>query len=419
MSVRRLAPDSIQPASFAFSPANENWIDQQIAKYPAGRQASAVIPLLWRAQEQEGWVSRAVIETVAKRLGMAPMRVLEVATFYTMFNLQPVGEYFVQLCGTTPCALRGAEALKKVCAEVIGPQSTVTADGKLSWLEVECLGACCNAPMAQINVDYYEDLTPANFRQLLDDLRHGRPVKPGPQNDRTGSAPEGGPDTLNDKALYDGSMIGAGAWQKRILDQRSAAAEAAAAKAAAEVEARKAAEAEAKKAEATPAAVAEKPATETAAAGRPKPSAPGQPSNAANDTPAAKGKVDRKDVAEAAKPAATQSKLAATQSKPAAAEGKPAVDESKPELLTAARGGKGDDLELIWGVGPKLAKMLNEMGVWHFDQIAKWTAEELAWVDSRLTGFKGRAGRDDWVAQSKKLAAGWRPESQLGDKPGQ
>ncbi|MCA0421544.1 MAG: NADH-quinone oxidoreductase subunit NuoE [Proteobacteria bacterium] len=382
MSVRRLAPDPVQPASFAFTAANENWIVQQIAKYPEGRQASAVIPLLWKAQEQEGWVSRAVIETVAKRLGMAPMRVLEVATFYTMFNLQPVGEYFVQLCGTTPCALRGAEALKKVCEDVIGPQSTVTADGKLSWLEVECLGACCNAPMAQINVDYYEDLTPANFRQLLDDLRNGRTTKPGPQNGRTGSEPEGGPQTLTDKGLYDGSMIGAGDWQKRIVEQRKAAAEVAAAKAAAEAEAKKAAEAEAKKAEATPAAVAEKPAS---------------------DTPAAKGKVEKKDVAEAAKPAAADKATA--------------TDESKPELLAAARGGKGDDLELIWGVGPKLGKMLNEMGVWHYDQIAKWTPAELAWVDARLTGFKGRAERDDWIAQSKKLATGWRPESKLGDKP--
>ena len=291
MSVRRLAPDPVQPASFAFTAANENWADQQIAKYPEGRQASAVIPLLWKAQEQEGWVSRAVIETVARKLGMAPMRVMEVATFYTMFNLQPVGEYFVQLCGTTPCALRGAEALKKVCAEVIGPQSTVTADGKLSWLEVECLGACCNAPMAQINVDYYEDLTPDNFRQLLDDLRNGRPTKPGPQNGRVGSEPEGGGETLKDQALYDGSMIGAGNWQARVAEQRKAAAEAAAAKAKADAEA-KAAEAkaaEAAKADATPAAAA-KPATETAAAARPKPSEPAQPSGAAQDTPAADGK---------------------------------------------------------------------------------------------------------------------------------
>jgi NADH-quinone oxidoreductase subunit E len=310
MSVRRLAPDAVQPASFAFDAANENWADQQIAKYPEGRQASAVIPLLWKAQEQhDGWLPRAAIEAVARKLGMAPMRVMEIATFYTMFNLQPVGEHFVQLCGTTPCALRGAEALKKVCQDVIGPQSTVSADGKLSWLEVECLGACCNAPMAQINFDYYEDLTPDNFKALLEDLRHGRPVKTGSQIGRSGSEPVGGGETLKDPALYDGTVIGAGDWQKRVTEQRKAAAEAAAAKAAAEAEAKKAEAAktdagktDAGKTDATVAA-ATKPATETAAAGRPKPSELGQPTGAANDTPAANGKVDAKSAAESAKSA--------------------------------------------------------------------------------------------------------------------
>jgi NADH-quinone oxidoreductase subunit E len=315
MSVRRLAPDHVQPASFAFTPANENWADQQIAKYPEGRQASAVIPLLWKAQEQhDGWLPRAAIEAVAHKLGMAPMRVLEVATFYTMFSLQPVGQHFVQLCGTTPCALRGAEALKKVCEDVIGPQSTVSADGKLSWLEVECLGACCNAPMAQINFDYYEDLTPENFTALLEDLRHGRPVKTGSQIGRSGSEPLGGGETLKDPALYDGTMVGAGDWQKRVSEQRRAAAEAAAAKAAAEAEAKKAEatkieapktdapKTDAPKTDATSGA-ATKPATETAAAGRPKPSEPGQPSGAANDTPAANGKVDAKSAAESDKSA--------------------------------------------------------------------------------------------------------------------
>lgn len=407
MSVRRLAPDHVQPASFTFDAANENWADQQIAKYPSGRQASAVIPLLWKAQEQHhGWVPRAAIEAVARKLDMAPMRVMEIATFYTMFNLAPVGEHFVQLCGTTPCALRGAEAIKKVCEEVIGPQSTVTADGKLSWLEVECLGACCNAPMAQINFDYYEDLTPENFRALLDDLRHGRPTKPGPQNGRSCSEPLGGGETLKDAALYDGTVIGAGDWQARIADQRKAAAEAAAAKAAAE--------AAAKAAEATPAAVEAKPATETAAAGRPKPSEPGQPSGASQDTPAANGKVSAAAIKESAKPADAQSAIPTPAAKVATA---PVIAESKPELLTAARGGKPDDLSLIWGVGPKLATMLNGMGVWHFDQIAAWKAEELAWVDARLTGFKGRATRDDWISQAKKLSTGWRPDSALGDKP--
>lgn len=398
MSVRRLAPDHVQPTSFAFDAANENWADQQIAKYPEGRQASAVIPLLWKAQEQHhGWVPRAAIEAVAKKLGMAPMRVMEIATFYTMFNLQPVGEHFIQLCGTTPCALRGAEAIRKVCEDVIGPQSTVSADGKLSWLEVECLGACCNAPMVQINFDYYEDLTPENFRALLDDLRHGRPTKPGPQNGRSGSEPLGGGETLKDPALYDGTVIGAGDWQTRVTEQRKAAAEAAAAKAAAETAA--------KAAEATPAAVETKPASETAAAGRPKPSAPAQPSGAAQDTPAANGRVATAAIAESAKPAAPTPVASTSRA------------ESKPELLTAARDGKADDLELIWGVGPKLAEMLNQMGVWHFDQIAGWKAEELAWVDARLTGFRGRATRDDWISQAKKLMTGWRPESALGDKP--
>ncbi|KRE12791.1 hypothetical protein ASE66_20075 [Bosea sp. Root483D1] len=412
MSVRRLAPDHVQPTSFAFNAANENWADQQIAKYPEGRQASAVIPLLWKAQEQhDGWLPRAAIEAVARKLGMAPMRVLEVATFYTMFALQPVGEHFIQLCGTTPCALRGAEALKKVCEDVIGPQSTVTADGKLSWLEVECLGACCNAPMAQINFDYYEDLTPDNFRKLLGDLREGRPTKPGPQVDRSCSEPLGGGDTLKDPALFDGSVIGAGDWQKRITRQREDAIKIASEKAAAEAMAKAEAEAAATMAKTGPTDVKTAPAPEAAAPARPKPSEPNQPASAAQDTPSATSKAIKDNPAEG-----TAEKAPAAKAAPVA-EPAPAVAESKPQLLTAARGGKGDDLELIWGVGPRLGKMLNEMGVWHFDQVAAWTPAELAWVDARLTGFKGRAVRDDWISQAKKLATGWRPESKLGDKP--
>lgn len=215
MSVRRLAPDAVQPPAFAFSTESKVWVDQQIAKYPEGRQASAVIPLLWKAQEQEsGWLSRAAIEETARLLDMPFIRVLEVATFYTMFNLEPVGRYFIQLCGTTPCMLRGAESLKQVCRDRIGDQRHVTVDGNFSWLEVECLGACCNAPMVQINNDYYEDLTPASLGQLLDDLAAGRPVKPGPQNGRNTSEPEGGVTTLTDTTLYDGSQIGA--WRKRF-----------------------------------------------------------------------------------------------------------------------------------------------------------------------------------------------------------
>jgi len=201
MTVRRLAEK--QPPSFAFTPENLEWAKARIAKYPPGRQQSAVIPLLWRAQEQsDGWLPQKAIELVADMLGMAKIRVLEVATFYTMFNLSPVGRFHVQFCGTTPCMLRGADALKKVLQEMIGHQDEVTADGTFSWTEVECLGACVNAPMVQINADYYEDLTPESLTRILNDLAAGRAPKPGPQVDRHLSAPIGGENTLTDPSIY-------------------------------------------------------------------------------------------------------------------------------------------------------------------------------------------------------------------------
>jgi NADH-quinone oxidoreductase subunit E len=199
MAVRRLAPPDKQPASFAFTAENLAWAKREIAKYPEGRQASAVIPLLWRAQEQAGgWLPRAAIEHVAHMLGMANIRVLEVATFYTMFMLEPVGRKgHVQLCGTTPCMLRGAEDLKKVCERRIHhDQFHVSVDGDFSWEEVECLGACVNAPMVLIGRDTYEDLTPESFERVLDALARGEKPKPGPQNGRQFSAPVGGEATL-------------------------------------------------------------------------------------------------------------------------------------------------------------------------------------------------------------------------------
>lgn len=203
MAVRRLAPADIQPSHFAFTAENVDWARGQIAKYPEGRQASAVIPLLWRAQEQAGgWVSEAAIRYVADFLDLPYIRVLEIATFYTMFNLEPVGRHHVQLCGTTPCALRGADELKEVCRRRIGDQHHVTADGAFSWVEVECLGACVNAPMVQINYDFYEDLAAESLNRILDDLAAGRPVKPGPQIERQLSAPVGGLTTLTDPSLY-------------------------------------------------------------------------------------------------------------------------------------------------------------------------------------------------------------------------
>ena len=191
MSVRRLAEK--QPESFEFTTQNKAWAEKEIAKYPPGRQASAVLALLWRAQKQGGyWLSKPAIEKVAEILRMPNIRVLEVATFYSMFNLEPVGRHYVQLCGTTPCVLRGSEDIKAVLRKRVGEPGHVTADGAFSWNEVECLGACCNAPMVQINDDYYEDLTPENFSKLLDDLAAGRPVKTGSQIGRVSSEPVGG-----------------------------------------------------------------------------------------------------------------------------------------------------------------------------------------------------------------------------------
>jgi len=203
MAVCRLADAAIQPKSFAFTIENLDWAKGEIAKYPEGRQASAILALLWRAQAQAGgWLPQKAIEHVADLLGMPKIRALEVATFYTMFNLAPVGQFHVQLCGTTPCVLRGADKLIKLCHNTIGEPLEISADGKLSWVEVECLGACVNAPVAQINDDYYEDLTPESFTKILDDLAAGKEVKPGPQVARQFSAPSGGPTTLTDPALY-------------------------------------------------------------------------------------------------------------------------------------------------------------------------------------------------------------------------
>jgi NADH-quinone oxidoreductase subunit E len=197
MAVRRLAPPELQPKSFAFTAENRAWADKEIAKYPPGRQASAIIPLLWRAQEQSGgWLPEAAIRAVADQLGLAHIRALEIATFYTMFNLAPVGRTYVQLCGTTPCVLRGADDLKAVCRRRIGDEQHVTDDGQFSWIEVECLGACVNAPVVQIGADYYEDLTAESFEKILDAFAAGRTPKPGPQIDRQLSAPAGGLTTL-------------------------------------------------------------------------------------------------------------------------------------------------------------------------------------------------------------------------------
>ena len=204
MSVRRLAKE--QPASFTFSAETLEKTNWWIAKYPESRRQSAVIPILWLVQKQEGWVSEPAITAIAKLLAMPQIRVFEVATFYTMFMLEPVGSAaLIQVCGTTPCMLRGSDALIKVCKDKIGAKDKLSADGKFTWQEVECLGACTNAPMAQINDYYYEDLTPENLAQIIDDFAAGLQPKPGPYNGRHTSEPLGGVTSLTDPKLYDGS----------------------------------------------------------------------------------------------------------------------------------------------------------------------------------------------------------------------
>ncbi|GAM99428.1 NADH-ubiquinone oxidoreductase chain E [alpha proteobacterium U9-1i] len=204
MSVRRLAAE--QPASFAFSSATMETARWWMAKYPPERKASAVIPILWLVQKQEGWISEPAIRAIAELLDMPKIRVLEVATFYTMFHLGPVGKHHFQLCGTTPCMLRGAEDLKEVCKSRIGAKHAVSADGMFSWEEVECVGACVNAPVIAIDDYYHEDLTPAALEALIDQLARGEKIKPGSAINRQTSAPEGGPDVLKDASLYDGTL---------------------------------------------------------------------------------------------------------------------------------------------------------------------------------------------------------------------
>ena len=204
MSVRRLAKE--QPSSFAFTPESMEQVNFWLAKYPPAKKQSASIPLLWLAQKQEGWVSEPAIRLVAQMLETPVIRILEVATFYTMFMLEPVGSAaLIQVCGTTPCALRGANALLDICRQELGDHGHRTADGLFFWEEVECMGACCNAPMAAINDYYYEDLTPESFRQIIADFRAGKQPKPGSYVGRKSSEPEGGALTLSDPALYDGS----------------------------------------------------------------------------------------------------------------------------------------------------------------------------------------------------------------------
>ncbi len=390
--LRRL--HSEQPASFAFTPANQDWARGQISKYPEGRQASAVIPLLWRAQEQEGWLTRPAIEHIADMLGMAYIRALEVATFYFMFQLAPVGSVaHVQVCGTLSCMICGAEDLIKVCKDKIAANAhMLSADGKFSWEEVECLGACANAPMVQIGKDYYEDLTTEKFAWILDELAAGRVPTPGPQNGRFAAEPKSGLTSLTggerDEAL-NGSVaraVALGDTIKRIDGTEVPLL--------------------------TPWRTGdEKPRAATRADGKPvSPRLGKAPVDKAADI------VANAPVAAAAAPAAAS---APTPAAAAAAAAEPVTDAQRPAALAAARAGGADDLKKIKGIGPKMEQLCNSLGFYHFDQIAAWTAPEVAWVDANLEGFKGRVTRDEWVAQARQLAAGGETEfSKRVDKGG-
>ena len=376
--LRRLHKD--QPETFAFTPANQTWAAAQITKYPEGRQASAIIPLLWRAQEQESWLTRPAIEHIAAMLDMAYIRALEVASFYFMFQLQPVGSIaHIQVCGTLSCMICGAEDLVGICKEKIAAKPhDLSADGKFSWEEVECLGSCANAPMAQIGKDYYEDLTAERFTELLDELAAGQVPVPGPQNGRFAAEPLTGltslKDFASDKPQYNASVqlaVDLGDTVKRI--------------------------------DGTEVPIL----TPWLGQGGKKPAL--KKSKPASVTPAANAKADSTGVTKqaaqatsAAKPVGKSNptaKSSATASKSASAESDTGT---KPETLATARKSGADDLKLISGVGPKLEDMLNALGFWHFDQISKWTDAEIVWVDSQLT-FKGRIVRDNWIDQATKL----------------
>jgi len=397
MSVRRLAEDAVQPASFAFSAENQSWAEQLMARYPAGRQQSAVIPILWRAQEQEGWISRAIIESVARMLGMAYIRVLEVATFYTQFLLKPAGSNaHIMVCGTTPCMLRGAGDLLDICQHKIAHDPLeVSADGKLSWEEAECMGACVNAPMIGIRDDTYEDLTAERFEEIIEAFRsgNGKSIPVGTQIARKNSAAEGGATTLLE------APTAARTYKPFPPPPPPPAAPAAA-----------------------PAATAPAPAPAAATAAAPAPTNAGKGSPVAEESaPALKGPPNSPKVSEAK---AEGERLKANAE--AKANGEPntamrpdatgaespagKVDGGKstkkaPKKLFDAPTGPADDLKLIMGVGPVLEQTLNAIGITTYKQVAALTPEQIDAVEAEA-GFKGRITRNNWLQQADVLARG-------------
>ncbi|MBP0615039.1 NADH-quinone oxidoreductase subunit NuoE [Jiella mangrovi] len=477
MSVRRLAEEAVQPAGFAFSEENAAWAEATIKKYPEGRQQSAVIPLLMRAQDQDGWVTKSAVEHVAQMLEMPLIRVLEVATFYTQFQLNPVGtRAHVQVCGTTPCMLRGAEDLKAVCRKKIHSEQFHRNDaGTLSWEEVECLGACVNAPMVMIFSDTYEDLTPERLEEIIDAFEAGRgeDIEPGPQNGRHLSVPLGGLTSLTGD--YDDLIQE----QKRETGRGPANGSAPQGKGAGEAVSAPPSEAGRPNTESeqtdptlpTPGAGDDAKVDEsaerresdelTAEAHRPHAGQEGGAREGSTDAEVGNvpDDVDEKTGGDLrqAEAAAEDAVIPADKQLDDGTGGQPSrlADDAKPDAVLASRRGGGltegersgtsditsgpahddhfdseaeepkpetapgerpadllsapegekDDLKQIRGIGPVIEGKLNELGVFHFWQIAKWREVELIWIDDFLN-FKGRAVREDWTGQAKSLQSG-------------
>jgi len=427
MAVRRLADEAVQPQGFAFTRENEAWAHHTIRKYPPGRQQSAVIPLLMRAQEQEGWVTRPAIEYVARMLDMPLIRVLEVATFYTQFQLAPVGtRAHVQVCGTTPCMLRGAGDLIEVCKKKIHPEPFHTNEGgTLSWEEVECQGACVNAPMIMIFKDTYEDLTPERLEEIIDAFEAGRgdTIKPGTQIDRLTSAPASGLTSLKDESVVLKFPQG----EEKVAKRSRAAATGA------DVPPTRAAKPKTDAVE-TDAAIrspspvkARSNGEERASAGAPKEN-PVQADRVAEEAEFASRTRRHSE-----KPSEEQPSLRAPELKkqkaapgmdvgPESPEPAAALQAGKPLKMTRPQGierpAQPDDLKMISGVGPRIEGILHELGIYTYAQIASWKKAEREWVDSYLK-FRGRIEREDWVKQAKALAKGGVAEYErvFGKKP--
>ena len=393
MSQRRLAP--VQPKDVSLSPEAQAEILAWTKKYPDGRQRSALIPALWIAQKDAGgWLPEAILRQVGDMLGMAYIRVYEVATFYTMYNLAPVGELHIQLCGTTPCWLRGSDALKEVLARRVGPQNTVSADGKFSWLEVECLGACANAPMMQVSTDvdddpYYEDLTPESLEAILDAFAAGQEPERGPQNGRTNSAPEGGPKALTTPGLYKAAkkLTKLPNQDKKVTLRRHG----------------------------------DDPKGVRATIGgrRNKPKQPPATRVDNERSPAGELLEKAKDMAKAVVPSAKADDV--TDRKPVKVAGKPvpdpkgaavaprrrtsgAVPEVKVLYEDGPTDGAPDDLKKIKGIGPKFEGDLNAKGIYYYRQIGAWKAADVKDIEAGpLARYPGRIKREGWVKQAKAL----------------